>query len=175
MFEAIARFSVKFRWLIIVVWLLAIPITAKTLPSLTSVTKSNNSAFLPSSSPSQKASGLTTPFQGKNTSTTSIIVASSSSGPLTTADMGAITQVEAKIKQLQNVSLVKDQATSKDGQVPRVPVLARVVCSLLVMSVVLFLKYKVLLILAFILQERLPKMLTQIILTTLPGIILRSS
>jgi RND superfamily putative drug exporter len=120
MFEAIARFSVKFRWLIIVVWLLAIPITAKTLPSLTSVTKSNNSAFLPSSSPSQKASGLTTPFQGKNTSTTSIIVASSSSGPLTTADMGAITQVEAKIKQLQNVSLVKDQATSKDGQVQEI-------------------------------------------------------
>jgi RND superfamily putative drug exporter len=120
MFEAIARFSVKFRWLIIIVWLLAVPITAKALPSLTSVTKSNNSAFLPSSSPSQKASSLTTPFQGKNTSTTATIVASSSSGPLSAADLQAITQVEAKVKQLQSVSLVKEQATSKDGEVQEI-------------------------------------------------------
>ncbi len=120
MFEAIARFSVKFRWLIIILWLLAVPLTAKTLPSLTSVTKSNNSAFLPASSPSQKASSLTTPFQGKNTSTTSIIVASSSSGPLTSADLAAITQVEAKVKALPNISLVKEQATSKDGGVQEI-------------------------------------------------------
>lgn len=120
MFETIARFSVKFRWLIIIVWLIAIPLTAKTLPSLSSVTKSNNSAFLPSSSPSEKASALTTPFQGKNTSTTSIIVASSSSGPLTNADLDAITQVEAKVKALPNVSIVKEEATSKDGEVQEI-------------------------------------------------------
>ena len=120
MFEAIARFSVKFRWLIIIVWLVAIPVTAKTMPSLTSVTKSNNSAFLPASSPSQKASGLTTPFQGKNTSTTSIVVASSSAGPLTTADMAAISQVEAKVKKLPNISLVKEEATSRDGEVQEI-------------------------------------------------------
>jgi RND superfamily putative drug exporter len=120
MFEAIARFSVKFRWAIIIVWLVAIPVTAKTLPSLTSVTKSNNSAFLPPSSPSQKASSLTAPFQGKNTSTTSIVVASSSTGPLTNADMAAISRVEAKVKKLPNISLVKEQVTSKDGEVQEI-------------------------------------------------------
>ena len=120
MFKAIARFSVKFRWLIIIVWLIAIPVTAKTLPSLTSVTKSNNSAFLPSSSPSQQASNLTAPFQGKNTSTTALIVASSSSGPLTTPDMNAISELEMAVKKLPNVSLVKDQATSKDGAVQEI-------------------------------------------------------
>jgi RND superfamily putative drug exporter len=120
MFNKIASFVVKFRWLVIIIWLIAVPVAVKTLPSLTSVTKSNNSAFLPTTSPSQKASNLTTPFQGKNTSTTSIIVASSSSGPLTIADNEAITQVEAKIKGLPNVSLVKEQATSKDGQVQEI-------------------------------------------------------
>jgi putative drug exporter of the RND superfamily len=120
MFEKIARFSVKYRWVIIAVWILAVPITAKTLPSLTSVTKSNNSAFLPSTSPSQKASNLTAPFQGKNTSTTAIIVASNSTGPLTTADSNAIAKVEAKVKKLQNISLVKEEATSKDGEVQEI-------------------------------------------------------
>ncbi len=120
MFKSIARFSVKFRWLIIIVWLAAVPVTAKTLPSLTSVTKSNNSAFLPASSPSQKASNLTTPFQGKNTSTTAIIVASSSTGPLSSSDQQAIVQVEAMVKKLPNISLVKEQATSKDGAVQEI-------------------------------------------------------
>ncbi|HUD06107.1 MAG TPA: MMPL family transporter [Candidatus Saccharimonadales bacterium] len=120
MFNAVAKFVVRFRWFIIAIWILAVPIVVKTLPSLTSVTKSNNSAFLPSSSPSQKASSLTTPFQGKNTSSTSIVVASSSSGPLTTADNQTIAQVEAKIKQLPNISLVRNQATSRDGQVQEI-------------------------------------------------------
>jgi RND superfamily putative drug exporter len=120
MFKVIAKFSVRFRWLIIVVWLVAVPLAIKTLPSLTSVTKSDNSAFLPSSSPSQTASNLTAPFQGKNTTTTSIIVASSSSGPLTSADSVAITKVEAKVRALPSVSIVKEQATSKDGEVEQV-------------------------------------------------------
>jgi putative drug exporter of the RND superfamily len=97
-----------------------VPLAVKTLPSLTSVTKSDNSAFLPSSSPSQHASTLTTPFEGKNTSTTSTIVASNASGPLTPADNAAITLLETKVKALPNVSLVKDQATSADGQVKEI-------------------------------------------------------
>jgi RND superfamily putative drug exporter len=120
MFKKIARFSVKYRWFIIAAWLIAIPITVKTLPSLTSVTKSNNSAFLPASSPSEKASSLTAPFQGKNTSNTSIIVASSSSGPLTSADIDSIIQVEAKVRKLPNISIVKEIATSKDGEVQEI-------------------------------------------------------
>jgi len=119
-FKKIARFSVKYRWLIIVAWLIAIPVTAKTLPSLTSVTKSNNSAFLPASSPSEKAATLITPFQGKNTSNTSIIVASSSSGPLTPADIAAITQVKAEVRKLSDISIVKEVATSKDGDVQEI-------------------------------------------------------
>jgi RND superfamily putative drug exporter len=120
MFNKIARFVVNFRWLIIIIWLIAVPLVVKNLPSLSSVTKSNNSAFLPTSSPSQKALSLITPFQGKNTSTTSIIVASSSSGPLSSADNQAIVQLVTKVKDLQGVSLVREQVTSKDGEVEEI-------------------------------------------------------
>src|SRR5271156_2698311 len=120
MFKHIARFSVRFRWLIILAWLVAVPLAVKTLPSLNSVIKSDNSAFLPASSPSQKAAELSGPFQGKNTAATTIIVASSSSGPLTGGDNAALAQVEAKVKALPNISIVKEQATSKDGQVKQV-------------------------------------------------------
>lgn len=120
MFEAIARFSVKFRWLIIIVWIIAVPLAIKTLPSLSSVTTSNNSAFLPASSPSEKAVGLTAAFQGKNTEATAIIVASNPSGPLSTADNAAIARLETSVSKLRSISLVKDQATSKDGQVKEI-------------------------------------------------------
>jgi RND superfamily putative drug exporter len=119
-FEAIARFSVKFRWLIIIVWIIAVPLAIKTLPSLSSVTTSNNSAFLPASSPSEKAVGLTAAFQGKNTEATAIIVASNPSGPLSTADNAAIARLETSVSKLRSISLVKDQATSKDGQVKEI-------------------------------------------------------
>jgi len=120
MFNPIARFVVKYRWFVILAWIIAVPVAVKTLPSLSSVTSSNNSAFLPSSSPSQTAANLQIPFQGKNTSTTSTIVASNSSGPLSLADNEAISRLEAKVKNLPNVSLVKEQAVSKDGQVAEI-------------------------------------------------------
>jgi RND superfamily putative drug exporter len=63
---------------------------------------------------------MTIPFQGKNTATTAILVAASSSGPLTPADTAAISRLEAIVAKLPNVSLVKEQATSKDGMVKEI-------------------------------------------------------
>ncbi len=54
-FEAIGRFSVKFRWLIVLVWIVGTVLAVQNFPSLSSVTQSNNTSFLPSSAPSQKA------------------------------------------------------------------------------------------------------------------------
>ena len=93
MFRALARFSVRFRWPILVIWLAAVPLIVKTLPSLSSVTQSNQSKFLPASSPSLMAAQLATPFQGKNLTATSVIVAARPGGRLTAADNAAITAV----------------------------------------------------------------------------------
>jgi RND superfamily putative drug exporter len=115
-FELIGRFSVKFRWLIIIVWVVAIPVVVKNLPSLASVSQSNNQQFLPANSPTTKAANLAAPFEGKSSAATAVLVGSSTSGPLTPAQNAAITAAEAAVKNVSGVGLVRDQGTSKDGQ-----------------------------------------------------------
>jgi putative drug exporter of the RND superfamily len=115
MFETIARFDVRFRWLIVVVWIVGVVAGVKLLPSLSSVSQSNNTQFLSSASPSVVASHLAEPFQGKNPAATAIIVASRASGPLTAADMAAIGRVQQAARQIPGVALVKDEGTAKDG------------------------------------------------------------
>ncbi|MGO8683032.1 MAG: MMPL family transporter [Thermoleophilia bacterium] len=117
MFTALARFSVRYRWPIIVAWLVAVPLAVKFLPSLSSVAQSNNAKFLPSNSPSMEALKLAAPFQGQNLTATSVIVIARSGGaPLTPADNTAMTAVEQAAGKVPGVSLVRDQGTSKDGQ-----------------------------------------------------------
>lgn len=108
-FKQIAKFSVRFRWLIVVLWIAAVPLALKTLPYLSSVTKSDNSAFLPSNSASQRASNLAAPLQGGSGLATSTLVASRDSGPLTSEDNAAINRAEQAIRDLHGVKTVRDQ------------------------------------------------------------------
>ena len=115
-FSALARFSVRFRWLVIAAWIIAVPVVIKTLPSLSSVTQSNNSQFLPAGSPSVQAAQQAGPFQGKQTTSTSTIVVERASGPLTAADQQAVTRLEQAVARIPEVSTVRDQGVSADGQ-----------------------------------------------------------
>ena len=63
-FESLARFVVRFRWAIVAFWILVAVVTSATLTSLASEVNNNNSAFLPSSSPSQRAANLANPILG---------------------------------------------------------------------------------------------------------------
>jgi uncharacterized membrane protein YdfJ with MMPL/SSD domain len=63
-YEALARFVVRFRWAIVAFWIIVAIVTSTSLPSLGSEVNNNNSAFLPSSSPSQKAATLASPILG---------------------------------------------------------------------------------------------------------------
>ena len=120
MFETIARLSIKFRWLVLAVWIVAPLLAARSLPSLASVTSTNNAQFLSASSPSQRAAALAAPFQGKNAGSTAIIVVSRSDGPLTAADNSAVDQLEETIAGVAEVTFVRDQGTSQDGQARKV-------------------------------------------------------
>jgi RND superfamily putative drug exporter len=119
-FETLARLSIKFRWLVVALWIVAPLLAARSLPSLSSVTKTNNAQFLSASSPSQQAAALAAPFQGKNAGSTAIIVASRSDGPLTAADDAAISQIVLTVARLPDVTFVGDQGTSRDGQARKV-------------------------------------------------------
>ena len=65
-FGAIGRFAVRFRWLVLLVWIAGAIGAATQLPALSSVTQSNNSKFLPASAPSQHAIDLSAPFGTAN-------------------------------------------------------------------------------------------------------------
>ncbi len=117
MFGFIARNVVRFRWLVIIIWLIAIPVTYYTLPSLSSVSQSSNSSFLPSSSLSQKAQVLAEPFQGKDTAISSTVVVYRDDGPLNLLDDAKIAQLETELKAFPSIVSVKDQAISRDGNV----------------------------------------------------------
>src|SRR2546423_6702773 len=116
MFATIAKFDVRFRWLIVAVWIAGTVAALTLLPSLSSVTQSNNAQFLSPSSPSVQAGQLAAPFRGVDPTGTSMIIAYRASGPLTAGDKAAIDQVEQAARGIPGVSLVTEQGTSKDGQ-----------------------------------------------------------
>jgi RND superfamily putative drug exporter len=119
-FSAVGRFSVKFRWFILVFWIALIPIVTASFPSITSVSKNNNSDFLPKNSPSVVSQELENKFQSKDTAANAIIIAAREKAPLTDADNAAIKKVEAAVKQSKSVSEVKDQGISADGHARQV-------------------------------------------------------
>jgi RND superfamily putative drug exporter len=116
MFAAIARFDIRFRWLIVAVWIAGTIAGLRLLPSLGSVTSSGNTSFLPAGAPSQHAAALATPFQGRNAGATATIVAARSGSPLTAADNAAFGRVERAAARVAGVTLVRDEGESADGQ-----------------------------------------------------------
>jgi putative drug exporter of the RND superfamily len=115
-FTSIARFDIRFRWLIVAVWIAGVVAGVRLLPSLSSATQAANAQFLVPASPSVVAANLATPFQGKNPSGTAVIVAYRPSGQLTAADLAAIGRVELAARQVPGVALVRDDGTSRDGK-----------------------------------------------------------
>src|SRR5580700_6694193 len=123
-FGAIGRFAVTFRWLVVLVWILGAIAAATQLPALSSVTQSNNAKFLPASAPSQHAIDLSAPFG--NASLIPIpVIAATTSGPLTPADVTALTNMAHKIAADPNVSQVKDVGQSANGQAVQLLALAK--------------------------------------------------
>jgi RND superfamily putative drug exporter len=116
MFEAIARFSVRFRWFIIIAWIIAVPVLTANLPNINDVTKNDTSTFLPKDSPTAKADKLEGSFQPKDTAGTTTIVIVRQSGPLTVADSLAVQHIETAVKRVSSVVNVRDQGISADGQ-----------------------------------------------------------
>jgi RND superfamily putative drug exporter len=114
-YGAIGRFSVRFRWLVLLVWILGAVAASTQLPSLSSVTQGNNQKFLPASAPSSHAADLAKPF-GTSGQFPIPIVAASATGPLTAADNAALTGLQARLATVTHVTRVIDAGQSSDGQ-----------------------------------------------------------
>ena len=60
-FRTIGSVAVRFRWLVLLIWVFGAIAAVSQLPSLNSVTQNNNSKFLPASAPSEHAVQLAGP------------------------------------------------------------------------------------------------------------------
>ncbi len=115
MFASIGRFAIRYRWAVVVGWLGITAAAVMGLPSLGSVIRNDNTAFLPRTAPSIEAAQLAAPFLlGGQLSGT--IVAERNGGPLTLADQQAVGRIEARARQIPDVTSVHDAAVSIDGE-----------------------------------------------------------
>jgi RND superfamily putative drug exporter len=111
-FRGIAKFAVKFRWLVVIVWIVAAAAIPKALPSLASVTQGNNSAFLPASAPSEQATNLAAPL-GISLSVTPVpVVAAVSTGSFTTADQAWLDTLATDLGKVATVTKVSNLGES---------------------------------------------------------------
>jgi len=117
-FSVLGRFTVRFRWLIVVAWALVTVALVLGLPSISSVEKNSNSQFLPASQPSVRAAELAAPFQPRHSSE-AILVAASAHGPLTPADDAAFERAVDAVESVPQVNAVVDRGVSTDGRARR--------------------------------------------------------
>jgi RND superfamily putative drug exporter len=122
-FGAIGRVTVRFRWLVVLLWIAAAFAAFTQLPSLSSVTQSNNSKFLPASAPSEHAAELAAPFGTANLLPVPVLAARAGA-PLTPADITAIAQLQGRLRSVSGVNNVLDVGTAVGGHAKQLVVLA---------------------------------------------------
>ena len=110
-FRAIGSFAVRFRWVVLIAWVLAFVAIPRALPSLSSVTQGNNSAFLPASAPSEQAAQLAAPFGGTNL-TPVPVVAARTDGTFTAADQAWLVRLTTDLAKVPTVVKVHDLGIS---------------------------------------------------------------
>ncbi len=124
-FTALARFCVRFKYPIAVLWIVITFASVSLFPGLASVTKDQNSSFLPSSAPSMQAAQLASPWQNVDY-ISGDIVAARSVGPLTRTDQTAIDRLTVILKTVPHVKSVQDQGVSADGKAREIAIQADV-------------------------------------------------
>jgi RND superfamily putative drug exporter len=130
-YEALGRFVVRFRWLVVLFWIAAAVLTTA-LPSIGSQVNDNNSAFLKNSEPSIHAANVAAPILGGGASgnvTQVPLVAVSDSGRLDAADVASITHLVGLLKRVDKVETVQVAGVSPDVRAVQLRLRARIAVS----------------------------------------------
>ncbi|MGB6583397.1 MAG: MMPL family transporter, partial [Streptosporangiaceae bacterium] len=125
-FTAVGRLSVRFRWAIVLAWVAGAVAAMTLLPSLSSVTQSDNTSFLPGNAPSEQAAQLASPLQAAAL-TAVTVVAARADGTLTAADQAFVARLAgslARVARVYGVVSVRDAGQSADGRAEQLTVLA---------------------------------------------------
>jgi RND superfamily putative drug exporter len=132
-FRAIGKFAVKFRWVVLLAWIVAAVAIPQALPSLASVTQGNNSAFLPANAPSNQAANLAAPL-GFTTSTVPVpVIAAVTTGSFSAADQAYLGTLASDLAKVPTVVKVREIGQSQvpgpngvDGQAAQIQVQSNV-------------------------------------------------
>ena len=124
-YGAVGRFSVRFRWLVLLLWIAGAIAASTQLPALSSVTQGNNQKFLPANAPSSQAADLAKPFGTSNRQPIPV-VAATTSGPLTSADVAALSHLQANLATVPGITKVVNGGRSSDGQAEQLIAMAQV-------------------------------------------------
>jgi RND superfamily putative drug exporter len=124
-FARIGPICVRYRWVVLAVWAAGTTLAVLLLPSLSSVTQSDNSSFLPASAPSERAQALAAPLQGAASLTSVTVIAGRAHGPLNAADFSALRSLSVRLAQVPRVVTVREPPQlSADGEAEQLTVLA---------------------------------------------------
>jgi RND superfamily putative drug exporter len=116
---------VRFRFVVVIAWIVITIAAVRYLPSLSDVAKDTTSGFLPADSPSMQAAALAAPFQDSSLAAATLVAARD--GGLTDADNAAIDKLENDIRGVDKVKAVVDLGTSSDGAARQALIQAAVV------------------------------------------------
>jgi len=125
-FEALGRFDVRFRWFVLVVWLVAAFACIHFLPSISSVSQGNNTTLLPKNAPSEKALRLAAPLEGGAQVSAITVVAAPAHGKLTKADEAAIGQAATALAKVPKVQIVRNLGVAPSGRAAQLSVGAKI-------------------------------------------------
>jgi RND superfamily putative drug exporter len=125
-FEFIGRTSVRFRWVVVIVWIAGTIISVRSLPSLSSQVDTNNGAFLPASAPSNQAANLAEPLIGPQTHSQIPIVAVTSGAALTAGDRAVLASFLDELKHVPSVISAQFLNASPDGRAAQLLVVSSI-------------------------------------------------
>jgi len=127
LFSGLGHFVVRFKYLVVIAWIVIAVVSTKTLPSLGSEVNNDNSQFLPASAPSSVASNLLNPILGNSNSSSQLfIVASSSAAPLDAADSAAVARELVAVRKVPRVLNSHELGASPDSHAIQLVVNLRV-------------------------------------------------
>ena len=81
LYNRMGSLTVRYRWVVVLGWILIIVVASRTLPSLGSEVNNDDSQFLPTSAPSSKAATLAAPILGNSSHTSQVFVVASRPRP----------------------------------------------------------------------------------------------
>src|SRR5579875_164005 len=125
LFAALGRFSIRYRWLVIGLWLAGAVASVLFLPSLAAAVNNSNTQYLPASMPSNVAARLDAPFYGaSNNDDAYVVAATASHQKLTRADDAAIGRLTARAALLPHAQAARIAEISGDGQAAQIEIRA---------------------------------------------------